>query len=95
MGSMFKNPPGDYAGRLIEAAGLKGFSIGGVKISEVHANFFVNSNEATAKDYFLLSQHVQKKVKQEFDIDLELEVEMVGFKDDALQNHDISRKVSL
>ncbi len=94
MGSMFKNPPGDYAGRLIESAGLKGFSIGGVKISDVHANFFVNSNDASANDYFQLSQHVQKIVKQEFDVDLELEVEMVGFNNDTSRNHDISRKAS-
>ena len=84
MGSMFKNPSGDYAGRLIEAAGLKGYSVGGVKVSEVHANFFVNSDQATAKDIYDLVQHVQKTVKKEFDVDLELEVEMIGF--DHTQN---------
>jgi UDP-N-acetylmuramate dehydrogenase len=79
MGSMFKNPPGDYAGRLIEAAGLKGYTVGDVKVSEVHANFFVNSDQATARDIFNLVQHVQKTVKKEFNVELELEVEMIGF----------------
>jgi UDP-N-acetylmuramate dehydrogenase len=79
MGSMFKNPPGDYAGRLIEAAGLKGYTIAGVKVSEVHANFFVNSDQATASDIYNLVQHVQKTVKKEFNVELELEVEMIGF----------------
>ncbi|MDO9088121.1 MAG: UDP-N-acetylmuramate dehydrogenase [Anaerolineaceae bacterium] len=79
MGSMFKNPPGDYAGRLIEAAGLKGFKIGGVKVSEVHANFFVNDENATAMDIYQLVQHVDKTVKQKFDVQLAVEVEMVGF----------------
>ena len=95
MGSMFKNPPGDHAGRLIEAAGLKGFSIGGVKISEIHANFFVNSDKATADDYFKLSQDVQKTVKKEFGIDLEPEVEMIGFNQIIFHDHDNSRKASL
>lgn len=79
MGSMFKNPPGDYAGRLIEASGLKGFSVGGVKVSEVHANFFVNSDQATAMDYYNLIRQVQQKVKEKFNVDLELEIELVGF----------------
>ncbi len=72
MGSMFKNPPGDYAGRLIEAAGLKGFKIGGVKVSEVHANFFVNDEHATAMDIYELVQHVEKTVKQKFDVLLDV-----------------------
>jgi len=86
MGSMFKNPPGDYAGRLIEAAGLKGYTIGGVKVSEVHANFFVNSDQATAREIYNLVQHVQKTVKKEFNIELELEVEMIGFNHTANNN---------
>jgi len=85
MGSMFKNPSGDYAGKLIEAAGLKGYTVGGVKVSEVHANFFVNSDQATAKDINDLVQYVQKTVKKEFNVDLELEVEMIGF--DHTQNN--------
>lgn len=79
MGSMFKNPVGDYAGRLIEAAGLKGKQIGGVKVSEVHANFFVNTDQATAQDIWQLAQFVQEKVYQQFNVQLELEVEPVGF----------------
>jgi UDP-N-acetylmuramate dehydrogenase len=79
MGSMFKNPVGDYAGRLIEAAGLKGKQIGGVKVSDVHANFFVNTEHATAQDIWQLAQFVQEKVYQQFNVQLELEIETVGF----------------
>ncbi|MAT44919.1 MAG: UDP-N-acetylenolpyruvoylglucosamine reductase [Anaerolineaceae bacterium] len=79
MGSMFKNPEGDYAGRLIEAAGLKGKKIGGVKVSEIHANFFVNSENATAQDIWQLARFVQEKVYQQFNVRLELEIEPVGF----------------
>ena len=95
MGSMFKNPPGDYAGRVIEAAGLKGYSIGGVKVSEVHANFFVNSDQATAQDIYNLVQHVQKTVKKEFNVELELEVEMIGFNQTANNNQANHGKVSI
>lgn len=77
-GSMFKNPPGDYAGRLIEAAGLKGTRVGGVEVSKVHGNFFVNDQNATARNYFDLIQIVRAKVQQKFGIHLELEVELVG-----------------
>jgi len=79
MGSMFKNPVGDYAGRLIEAAGLKGRQVGGVKVSEVHANFFVNQAQATAEDIWTLIQIVQKTVAEKFNVQLELEIEPVGF----------------
>lgn len=78
LGSIFKNPPGDYAGRLIEAAGLKGFKIGNVEVSPIHANFFVNVGEANATDYYRLIQHVQNAVKQHSAVDLELEIELVG-----------------
>ena len=77
-GSMFKNPPGDYAGRLIEAAGLKGARVGGVEVSKIHANFFVNDQTATARNYFDLVQIVRAKVQQKFGVHLELEVELVG-----------------
>ncbi len=83
MGSMFKNPAGDYAGRLIEAAGLKGKQIGGAKVSEIHANFFVNSENATAQDIWQLAQFVQEKVYQQFNVRLALEVEPVGFTPDG------------
>ncbi len=87
MGSMFKNPPGDYAGRLIEAAGLKGTTIGGVTVSPVHANFFVNNDQATAKDFWELIHFVQTKVYQQFQIKLELEVETIGFSTQTSNNY--------
>jgi UDP-N-acetylmuramate dehydrogenase len=78
MGSMFKNPPEDYAGRLIEAAGLKGKRIGGAEISPIHANFFITDNTAKAMDVFKLVDFVKNTVKQKFGVELELEVELVG-----------------
>ena len=79
LGSIFKNPPGDFAGRLIEAAGLKGERIGGVQISPRHANFFVNLGEtATARDYWRLVQLVQERVKKATGVTLELEVQLLG-----------------
>ncbi len=80
LGSIFKNPLGDYAGRLIEAAGLKGYSIGNAMVSQVHANFFINKGgkDAQASHYFALIQHVQSAVKTKFDVDLELEIECIG-----------------
>lgn len=78
LGSIFKNPPDDYAGRLIELAGLKGHRIGGVEVSQKHANFFVNTGESTANDYYALIRHVQKTVLQMQGIELELEIELLG-----------------
>jgi UDP-N-acetylmuramate dehydrogenase len=78
MGSMFKNPPGDFAGRLIEAAGLKGRRIGTAEISPVHANFFVNHGQTKAEDVRALVTLAQKTVAEKFGIDLELEIEFVG-----------------
>ncbi|GAP14273.1 UDP-N-acetylmuramate dehydrogenase [Longilinea arvoryzae] len=78
LGSMFKNPAGDYAGRLIEAAGLKGARVGGVEISPIHANFFVNNDQATASDLWQLIQMARTAVQQKFGITLELEVELLG-----------------
>jgi UDP-N-acetylmuramate dehydrogenase len=78
MGSMFKNPPGDYAGRLIEAAGLKGKRLGQAEISPVHANFFVNLGEARAAEVWTLIHLAHATVKTKFGVDLELEVELVG-----------------
>ncbi len=78
LGSMFKNPSGDYAGRLIEAAGLKGTRIGGVHISTKHANFFINDEHATATDYYQLIRQTQETVYQQFGVQLELEVELLG-----------------
>ncbi len=78
MGSMFKNPPGDYAGRLIEAAGLKGTRIGNAEISPLHGNFFINHDNTKAEDIRALIDLVQKTVKEKEGVDLELEVEFVG-----------------
>jgi len=77
-GSVFKNPPGDFAGRLIEAAGLKGVRIGDAQISPKHANFIVNRGQARAKDILALIQLAQEKVSQKFGVQLELEIEVVG-----------------
>lgn len=79
LGSIFKNPPGDYAGRLIEAAGLKGYRIGNAEVSPVHANWFINSGgEASASDYRALVEHVRDVVNQQFNIELETEIEFLG-----------------
>lgn len=78
LGSIFKNPEGDYAGRLIEASGLKGYRVGGVEVSGKHANFIVNHGDATASDYYALIQHVQETVQAKQGIELELEIELVG-----------------
>lgn len=77
-GSFFKNPYNDSAGRLIEKAGLKGFSIGGAKISEKHANFIVNTGKASADDILSLMQVVQEKVNKSFGIKLEPEIHILG-----------------
>ncbi len=78
LGSMFKNPPGDYAGRLIDAAGLKGYQIGGVQVSTVHANFFINLGNGTASDYHALIEHTQQVVAERFGVQLKLEIEQIG-----------------
>jgi len=77
-GSVFKNPPGDYAGRLIEAAGLKGKRVGDAQISDVHANFIVNRGRARSKDVTALIDLAKSKVAEEFGVELELEVEIIG-----------------
>jgi UDP-N-acetylmuramate dehydrogenase len=78
LGSMFKNPVGDYAGHLIEAAGLKGTRIGGAQISKLHANFFVNDQQASAIDIWRLIQLAHRTVHDKFGVNLELEVELLG-----------------
>lgn len=77
-GSIFRNPGGDYAGRLIEAAGLKGATEGGAMISPKHANFIVNVGDATAKDVWKLMQRAQGEVRDRFGVELVPEVELVG-----------------
>ncbi len=79
LGSIFKNPPGDYAGRLIEAAGLKGYSQGGAQVSPLHANFFVNRRaDASAADYRRLIERARERVAERFGIWLELEIQLLG-----------------
>jgi len=77
-GSVFKNPPGDSAGRLVQAAGLKGLRQGAAVISELHGNFIVNEGGATAADVAKLIERARAEVKRRFNAELEPEVEMVG-----------------
>jgi len=77
-GSVFKNPPGDHAARLIEAAGLKGATVGGACVSELHANFIVNAGNATAADIEELIEHVRATVELRFGVRLETEVRVIG-----------------
>jgi len=77
-GSIFKNPPGDFAGRLIEAAGLKGLAQGGARISEVHANFIVNAGGARAADVIALAEVAERTVAERFGVHLEWEVRRIG-----------------
>tara|TARA_B100000475_G_scaffold72238_1_gene51849 strand:+ start:4570 stop:5499 length:930 start_codon:yes stop_codon:yes gene_type:complete len=78
-GSLFKNPRNNSAGKLLDNAGLKGFSIGGAKISEKHANFFINDGNASSSEMLQLIKKAHKEVKKQFDIDLSLEVKLIGF----------------
>ena len=77
-GSVFKNPSGDSAGRLVQAAGLKGMREGAAVISEMHGNFIVNEGGATAADVAKLIERARAEVKRRFNVELEAEVEMVG-----------------
>jgi UDP-N-acetylmuramate dehydrogenase len=78
LGSTFKNPPGDAAGRLIDACGLKGMRIGGAQISPKHANFIVNVGGATADDVLALMAEMRDRVRERFGIELEPEIRVVG-----------------
>ncbi|MEJ2751975.1 MAG: UDP-N-acetylmuramate dehydrogenase [Candidatus Promineifilaceae bacterium] len=78
MGSMFKNPENYYAGYLIESAGLKGYQVGSARISEKHANFFVCEGESQAEDIRELIAEAWNSVRQQFGIEMELEVELIG-----------------
>ena len=78
-GSLFKNPDGNSAGKLIDEAGLKGLSIGDAKISTKHANFLINDGKATSKDMLKLIKKVRNTVQEKFNVLLELEVKLIGF----------------
>ncbi|WP_346216819.1 UDP-N-acetylmuramate dehydrogenase [Caldifermentibacillus hisashii] len=77
-GSVFKRPPGYFAGKLIQDSGLQGTRIGGAEVSKKHAGFIVNINNATATEYISLIEHVQKTVKEKFGVSLEREVRIIG-----------------
>lgn len=77
-GSVFRNPPGDYAGRLIQEAGLKGYRIGDAQISELHANFIINRGQATAEDILSLIEYARDTIRKRYDIELEPEVLVIG-----------------
>jgi UDP-N-acetylmuramate dehydrogenase len=77
-GSVFRNPPGDYAGRLIQEAGLKGFRIGDAEVSTTHANFIINRGNATAKNVLQLIEHIIQTIDEKYNIRLEPEVQVVG-----------------
>jgi UDP-N-acetylmuramate dehydrogenase len=77
-GSVFRNPPGDHAARLIESAGLKGYRIGGAHVSEKHANFIINDGNATAADVEALINHVATTVESSQGVELQMEVRIIG-----------------
>mgnify|MGYP006298355921 CR=1 FL=1 len=79
VGSTFANPEGDYAGRLIDEVGLKGERIGGARISETHANFFINEDDASAEAFLRLMALARQRVRDAFDVELRPEVRFVGF----------------
>jgi UDP-N-acetylmuramate dehydrogenase len=90
---VFKNPSGPSwkredgprtAGQLIEAAGLKGFAVGGAQVSPMHANYFVNTGTATAGDVRRLIEHVQRMVEEKFGVRLEPEVKLIGTRGEYL-----------
>lgn len=77
-GSTFKNPVGNFAGKLLAEAGMKGVTCGGASFSTVHANFIVNNGGATAQDYYCLIRQGQKRVMEQFGVQLDLEIELLG-----------------
>ncbi len=77
-GSTFKRPEGHFAGKLIEDAGLRGFSVGGAKVSDKHCGFVINYDHATADDIYRLCREVQRRVREDSGVDLEMEVRLLG-----------------
>ena len=84
-GSIFKNPPGDYAARLIQECGLKGHRIGGAEISELHANFIINVENASAQDVLDLMVVARKAVAKKFNVMLEAEIKLIGFTEEEIK----------
>ena len=86
-GSVFKNPSKEKpAGMLIDKAGLKGLTIGGAQISEKHANFFINKENAKANDMLMLIKKAKNTVKEKFDVDMSLEVKLMGFEEGEIDS---------
>ncbi len=83
-GSIFKNPPGAYAAVLIQECGLKGHRIGGAEISELHANFIINKDKASAEDVLGLIRIAQARVAEKFGVRLELEIKLIGFEKEQI-----------
>ena len=77
-GSVFKRPEGHFAGKLIEDAGLKGFSVGGAEVSVKHAGFVINKGDAAASDIYRLCKTVEEKILDQFGVQLEMEVKLLG-----------------
>ncbi|MDP4179617.1 MAG: UDP-N-acetylenolpyruvoylglucosamine reductase, partial [Bacillota bacterium] len=77
-GSVFKRPEGYFAGKLIEDCGLRGYSIGGAEVSNLHCGFIVNKGNATADDVIALIGYIKDKVKEKFGVELQTEVKIVG-----------------
>jgi UDP-N-acetylmuramate dehydrogenase len=77
-GCVFKNPEGDSAGKLIEAAGCKGMRIGGTEVSHLHANYFINRNGGTCAEFMELMKTVKEKVMKRSGIELEPEIKIIG-----------------
>ncbi len=88
-GSIFKNPPGYYAAKLIEEVGLKGYTVGGAKVSETHTNFIVNTGEATANNVISIIRHTRAAVKEKFGIPLKLEVRLIGFQENIFSENEV------
>ena len=84
-GSVFKNPKDNSAGKLLDDLGLKGFSIGDAKISEKHANFFINDGDASSTDMLMLIKKAHQKVKERFNVNLSLEVKLMGFNEHEIE----------
>jgi UDP-N-acetylmuramate dehydrogenase len=78
-GSIFRNPPGLSVGKIIEELGLKGYTVGGASVSELHANFIVNNGTATAADVIAIIMHIRKRVREEYGHELQPEIRFIGF----------------
>ena len=77
-GSTFRRPEGYFAGKLVQDCGFKGYCVGGAQVSEKHSGFVINKDNATADDIITLIQTIQKKVKQDYGVDMRTEVIMIG-----------------